>query len=32
MPKASLADHSLEWFKLLASVKANNQDVPYLEC
>ncbi len=31
MPKASLADHSLEWFKLLASVEANNQDVPYLD-
>lgn len=31
MPKASLADHSLEWFKLLASVEANNQDVPYLK-
>lgn len=31
MPKASLADHSLEWYKLLVSVEANTEDVPYLK-
>lgn len=30
MPKASIADHSLEWHPLLTSANANADDLPYL--